>query len=321
MTTRGGNVKYIGPIIAAAFGACAAWSAPAAAQTADYGVAADCPALIAQTEAARNIPRGLLMAVALTESGNGGRPSPYAMNIAGRSHFASTGQEMAGIIASNWQRGVTSIDVGCMQVNLKFHGMKFARLTDLLDSRANVAYGASYLISLAVESGSWKDAVMSYHNKRNPSRRAWYGCKVWNNYLRINGQTSGYLQCGGAPSGSSTASTATMISAPARNNWAAGRQAGPLTPPSSAPGTVMIGGRSVDVPIPARRPVGTIALSRQDQQLPDVVNDDARQSAFTAVRPNDWSGRVQRAKEADARTATATASSGTATFGWVRRND
>lgn len=170
---------------------------------------ADCPTLIAQTEARRNIPRGLLMAIAVTESALNGRPNPYAMNIAGRAYHASGTQEMASIIQSNWSRGVRSIDVGCMQINLKFHGQKFARLTDLLDSPTNVEYGASYLISLAADEGSWKQAVMSYHNKNNPARRQWYGCKVWNNYLRLAGAQSGFI----AWTGHSSCSVATKATA------------------------------------------------------------------------------------------------------------
>ena len=282
-------------------------AAPASAQVADYGVTSDCPRLIAQTEARRNIPRGLLMAIALTESGNRGTPSPYAMNIAGRSHFAQSGQEMANIINSNWGRGVRSIDVGCMQVNLKFHAENFSRLTDLLNSVTNVEYGASYLIKLAKESGSWKSAVMSYHNKKNPTRRAWYGCKVWNNYLAINRQPSGYLQCGDTPGGSTTASRQTMAGPPktsdeVRNAWANATDAGPLTRPTrvlaAAPAAPVeratIGGKVVDIPIPVSRPVGTIALAAEDEDLPAIAHDDSRQAAFTSVQPVSWAGRAQR---------------------------
>src|SRR3546814_14780011 len=39
-------------------------------------------------------------------------------------------------------------------------------------------------------------------------RRQWYGCKVWNNYLRINSATKGFVNCGTTPKGSSVASNA-----------------------------------------------------------------------------------------------------------------
>lgn len=292
--------------LAAAAAPILAWAMPAAAQTADFGASADCPTLISQAEARRNIPRGLLMAIAMTESGDKGRPSPFAMNIAGRSYFASSGQEMANIISANWQRGVTSIDVGCMQINLKYHGAKFSRLTDLLNSPTNIEYGAGYLVSLAVESGSWKDAVMSYHNKKNPSRRSWYGCKVWNNYLKINGQQTGYLDCRNAPNGSTTASRDTMQ--PQRIASLSNRTPGPLNPASQPQrGAIEIGGQAVDIAIPRGRVMGSIALVRDGETIPEVVNDDARQSAFNAVRPTDWSGRVARNSNAATGTVTAQA--------------
>src|SRR3546814_26224 len=185
--------------------ACAvsAFATPALAQD---GIS--CSKLIADTENRRQIPRGLLMAIAVTESGMNGIPNPHAMNIAGKTYHARDLEDMAQVISNNWTRGVRSIDVGCMQINLKFHGEKFSRLTDLLHSPTNVDYGASYLIKLAIDRGSWREGVMDYHNKVSAGRRQWYGCKVWNNYLRINSATKGFVNCGTTPKGSSVASNA-----------------------------------------------------------------------------------------------------------------
>lgn len=184
-----------------------------------------------------------------------------------------------------------------MQVNLKYHGMKFARMTDLLDPNTNVQYGASFLISLATQAGSWKDAVMSYHNKNNPSRRAWYGCKVWNNYLRIGAAQGGYMNCGRAPGGSSTASVESQ-----RPIVLAGYNApsggGPLSPATDVRQT-QIGGSVVDVAMP-QRPKGTLTLVGAGDNIPDVVSDDGRANAFQAVRPTDWSGRVRRVASTEA---------------------
>lgn len=285
-------------IAMAAFAAAAATAALPTAAHAQAGVyqTLDCPGLIARTEAQRNIPRGLLMAIAVTESALNGQPDPYAMNIAGRAYHATGFQDMSNVISANWQRGVKSIDVGCMQVNLKYHGSKFAKLTDLLDPTTNVNYGASYLITLATEAGSWKDAVMSYHNKTNPTRRSWYGCKVWNNYLRITGGTA-FIPCASSPTGSSTASVGSR--APIRlAAYNAG--AGPLTPPGRYQQAMpteqlaMIGTRVVDVAIPTARPKGSLIIVGAGDNMPDVVADDARASAFNAVRPINWAGRVRR---------------------------
>src|SRR3546814_19039234 len=59
-----------------------------------------------------------------------------------------------------------------------------------------------------MDRGSWREGVMDYHNKVSAGRRQWYGCKVWNNYLRINSATKGFVNCGTTPKGSSVASNA-----------------------------------------------------------------------------------------------------------------
>lgn len=209
------------------------------------------------------------MAVAVTESGLNGSPNPYAMNIAGRAYHAKSVNDMANVIASNWARGVRSIDVGCMQVNLMYHGDKFNQLTDLLHSPTNVEYGASYLIQLATSRGSWREGVMDYHNKTSAARRRWYGCKVWNNYLRINRANTGFIACGAPPGGSSVASNAGMRvntsplvipgyntgSAPvamAQNTISAGR----VTASSASAAT--IGGRVLVNPANGSRPISAI---------------------------------------------------------------
>src|SRR3546814_16413519 len=99
-----------------------------------------------------------------------GIPNPPTMNIEGKTYPARDLEDMAQVISNNWTRGVRSIDVGCMQINLKFHGEKFSRLTDLLHSPTNVDYGASYLIKLAIDRGSWREGVMDYHNKVSAGR-------------------------------------------------------------------------------------------------------------------------------------------------------
>ncbi|MDZ7712446.1 MAG: hypothetical protein U5L06_04740 [Rhodovibrio sp.] len=46
-------------------------------------------------------------------------------------------------------RGVSNIDVGCMQVNLHWHGDAFESLEQAFDPAYNVAYAAAFLLDLA----------------------------------------------------------------------------------------------------------------------------------------------------------------------------
>ena len=58
-----------------------------------------------------------------------------------------------------------SIDVGCMQINLSYHGKAFKSIEDALDPQQNVAYAARYLKSLYENNNKdWLKAAMAYHS-------------------------------------------------------------------------------------------------------------------------------------------------------------
>lgn len=273
----------------AALAATTAFFLPAAARAQGQ---TDCVSLINATETQRQIPHGLLMAIALTESGLNGRPNPYAMNIGGRAYHARDTDDMIRTISTENARGQRSIDVGCMQINLKYHGSHFAHQTDLLDPATNVNYGASYLIQLAIAEGSWRAAVMDYHNKNNPGRRYWYGCKVWNNYLRANVSQEGYLNCGAAPKGSSTAAITIARAAPPPSPQQLAKLGSLQASPE--PSSASIGGRSVEVA--QRHDAGTLELAAAGLKLGAITTSgDNHANAFKATKPIDWSGHVHAA--------------------------
>lgn len=143
-----------------------------------------CEQAISAAEKQYNLPPFILHAIAITESGVKGRPYPYAMNIKGKAHYAGSAQEMYNIVM---QHGPTSsIDVGCVQVNLKWHGKRFPNWAALLDPQTNAQYAAFHLTELFREFGSWNAAVSAYH-----SRTSWrgvnYACLVSKNYGLILG--------------------------------------------------------------------------------------------------------------------------------------
>lgn len=135
-------------------------------------------------EARYGLPPFILQAIAITESGQGGKPSPWAMNIKGRSHYAQGRAEVEAIVTRLGARA--SIDIGCNQVNLRWHGSKFADWRQLLDPETNADYAARYLRDLRQETGSWGRAVAAYHSRTN-WRGADYACKVSRNYGRLLG--------------------------------------------------------------------------------------------------------------------------------------
>jgi hypothetical protein len=84
-------------------------------------------------------------------------------------------------VAAKQADGIDSIDVGCMQINLKHHPGAFASLEDAFDPATNVAYAADFLFGLRAELRSWLGAARRYHSA-TPERGEAYGERVMANW-------------------------------------------------------------------------------------------------------------------------------------------
>ncbi len=160
-------------------------SAPAPPPIASIQVgASSCQDAIANAEKKYNLPPYILQAVAITESGREGSPYPWAMNIQGRSYYASGPDEVQSLVSQYGSR--SSIDIGCAQINLKWHGHRFSDWRQLLDPQTNADYASYHRLELRKEFGGWSKAVSAYHSRTN-WRGANYACKVSKNYGKIFG--------------------------------------------------------------------------------------------------------------------------------------
>jgi tetratricopeptide (TPR) repeat protein len=139
-----------------------------------------------------HIPQGLTTAISLAETGRPLGPQhqllpwPWTININGQGHFFDTKEAAVAAARKLMDEGQRSIDVGCMQVNLRFHPNAFHTLEDAFDPAANVQYGAQFLVSLHQAQGSWEKAVERYHSS-DDGRRNEYRDKVlalWNTDVR-----------------------------------------------------------------------------------------------------------------------------------------
>lgn len=143
-----------------------------------------CAGAIAQAEAARVLPAGLLTAVAVAESGRydrgrrGVAPWPWTVNNGGDGRYFGSKEEAIAHVERLRAAGERNIDVGCMQINLMHHPDAFASLDDAFEPGRNVAYGASYLRALEQESRSWERAVERYHTA-DPERGRAYRERVY----------------------------------------------------------------------------------------------------------------------------------------------
>ena len=62
-------------------------------------------------------------------------------------------------------KGVRSIDVGCMQVNLLHHPAAFPDLDTAFDPQANAVYAARFLTALYGQTRDWSLATAMYHSQ------------------------------------------------------------------------------------------------------------------------------------------------------------
>ena len=136
-------------------------------------------------ERSQDIPQGLLTAISYVESGRTAPgtdtlvPWPWTINAAGRSQYFESKQEAVEGTLALINEGVRSIDVGCMQINLRYHPNAFRSLEEAFEPSANVAYGAQHLRSLRANLGTWPQAVERYHSS-DDGRRADYRERVLN---------------------------------------------------------------------------------------------------------------------------------------------
>lgn len=138
---------------------------------------ADCLAPIVQAEKDYKLPPGLLLAVALVESGGGGVPQPHILNVGGRVLFPKTEADAARHLRDAQGKVRGKVMAGCMQLSLSHHKGAFTPLEKIVNPEANVRYAAKLLLRLRAASGSWAGAVAQY-NGGNRKTAHLYQCKV-----------------------------------------------------------------------------------------------------------------------------------------------
>lgn len=134
------------------------------------GAANMCIPHMAHIEKKHGIPGQLLTAIAQVESGRWNKksktrePWPWAVHAEGKGHFFATKADAIQAVRKMLNRGVTNIDVGCMQINISHHGHAFQSLSHMFDPAQNVAYAGKFLKGLKGKASSWFHAVAHYHS-------------------------------------------------------------------------------------------------------------------------------------------------------------
>lgn len=165
-------------------------SAPSSLPAVDVGDdAAICLRAILDAQERYGIPGNLLLGIGLQEAGTrrDGMLTvwPWAVNAAGEGRLFDSREAAMRWVRERQAAGIRSIDVGCMQVNLRWHPDAFVTLADGFDPRRNADYAARFLRDLYRQTGDWEVAAGSYHSF-TPDRRAVYLASLERNLAVAN---------------------------------------------------------------------------------------------------------------------------------------
>ncbi len=140
-----------------------------------------CAAAADLAAVATGVPRGVLQAVMLAESGRRGAASgsgwPWAVNQGGAGAYHPDRRSALAAVNAALASGVRNIDLGCFQLNWRWHGSAFDGPDAMLDPVRNAAHAARFLRALHAEFGDWQAAIGAYHS-RDPDRAARYAGRV-----------------------------------------------------------------------------------------------------------------------------------------------
>ncbi|MFT5487943.1 MAG: hypothetical protein ACI9JL_000692 [Paracoccaceae bacterium] len=167
-------------------------SVPAQATPADsavYGANSTiCRQAISQTERALRLPIGIMQAISLAESGRWDKSSrshfawPWTVMAHGKGRFYPTKAAAIAAVRQLQADGLKNIDVGCMQVNLKYHPKAFGSLEDAFDPALNARYAAGLFAKLRKANKSILRAVAHYHSTTRHRNRPYTKkvVRLWN---------------------------------------------------------------------------------------------------------------------------------------------
>lgn len=135
--------------------------------------ATESPAQLCETAAdlatARmSIPGNIMRAIALTETGRrvegSFRPWPWVLNVGGDAVWFQSQSETVRHANDLIASGITNFDIGCFQLNYRWHAANFDSLDSMIDPGNNALYAAHFLTQKFSDLGSWAEAVGAYHS-------------------------------------------------------------------------------------------------------------------------------------------------------------
>lgn len=115
------------------------------------------------------IPREVMIAITLVETrtkrGGHSGPWPWTVNVAGKGRWFDSRAGALLHAQAALERGQNSFDVGCFQLNYRWHGAQFQSIDQMFEPGPSGDYAARFLKSLHAETGDWIKAAGLYHSR------------------------------------------------------------------------------------------------------------------------------------------------------------
>ena len=142
----------------------------------------ECEFIASVAEEKYDLPVGILSSISNVEAGRitkdgQKRGWPWTVNHAGEGLFFESSQDAIEYVDEALQSGDLNLDVGCMQISLKWHSMHFETLEMAFNPYENIEYAAQFLNNLYISHGSWEQAIKHYHSS-DPKKNIKYHKKV-----------------------------------------------------------------------------------------------------------------------------------------------
>lgn len=152
-----------------------------------------CESAARHMEQVEGIPAHLLVAISLAETGRWDDDEqvsfawPWTVTALGKGRYYPSRTTAIAAVRQFQAKGVSNIDVGCMQVNLRHHPDAFADLEQAFDPTINIAYASGFLLNNHAETKSWTQAAAAYHSK-TPKFNRRYKAKIMKLWKRAQQQ-------------------------------------------------------------------------------------------------------------------------------------
>lgn len=145
----------------------------------NYGLAraqVNCDRIVEQAAQRHNVPAGLMSAMSRALLAKTDRPqmmpnSPWTISLGSNVVAYDSAAEMEAQLENLIMEGEEDLNLGCMQLNLIWHGDHFYSLQDMINPEHSAEYAASVLSDLHNEYGSWQRAIRIFHGDTNETER------------------------------------------------------------------------------------------------------------------------------------------------------